>query len=108
MDVLVIISNRTKLFKNLQPGPREIEDNYGNIVKSLEANKQFIEKTPELLKILYGEEEKDVPKPVKKFFSRLFVIPRKLAFHPTGFSDFGRKYFETEEVSQEISKILET
>lgn len=106
MDVLVIISNRTKLFKNLQPGPREIEDNYGNIVKSLEANKQFIEKTPELLKILYGEE--DVPKPVKKFFSRLFVIPRKLAFHPTGFSDFGRKYFETEEVSQEISKILET
>ena len=105
LDVLFIISNRTKMFKKLQPGPRDIEDNYGKIVKSLKTNKKFIEKTPKLLELLY--DQTDVPDPVKENFSTLFVIPRRLAFNHPGFSDFGRKYFETEEVSQEISKLLE-
>lgn len=105
LDVLFIISNRTKMFKKLQPGPRDIEDNYGKIVKSLKNNKIFIEKTPKLLEFLY--EQTDVPDPVKENLAYLFIIPRRLAFNPPGFSDFGRKFYSIDTLSNEISKIME-
>ena len=106
LDALFIISNRSGFLKKFQPGPRDIEDNYGKIVKSLKNNTIFIEKTPELLDFLYNQT--DVPDPVKENFATLFVIPRRLTFNPTGFSDFGKKFYSIDTLSIKISNLFKT
>ena len=105
LDYLFIISEQTEMFKKLQPGPRKIGD-YEKAIEDLKNNKRFIEKTPKILELLYNET--NVPDPVKKNLSYLFIIPRRLAFNHPGFSDFGRQLNSITEISIKISNLLKT
>ncbi|MCK5260789.1 MAG: hypothetical protein KAJ44_01240 [Thermoplasmatales archaeon] len=105
LDYLFIISEQTEMFKKLQPGPRKIGD-YEKAVEDLKSNKKFVEKIPEILKLLYNET--NVPDPVRENLSYLFVIPRKLAFNHQGFSGFGVQFNSINELSIKISNLLKT
>jgi len=103
LDYLFIISEQIEMFKKLQPGPRKIGD-YEKAIEDLKNNKRFIEKTPEILKILYNET--DVPEPVKENLPHLFIIPRRLAFNHPGFSGFGVQLNSIMELSTKISELF--
>ncbi len=105
VDYLFVISEQTEMFKKLQPGSRKIGD-YEKAIEDLKSNKKFIEKTPEILELLYNQT--NVPDPVKENLPYLFVIPRKLAFNHPGFSDFGRQFNSVNAISIEISNLLKT
>jgi hypothetical protein len=103
-DFLVFISSQNNYIKKFTHNIHEEED-YKEAIKSLQNDKRFITRSPEICKLLFKEQ--NTTDEITKQLPYLFIFPEKLIhFHP-GFSSFGAKYFNLLSKSRDISRLFE-
>lgn len=104
LDFLILISSQNSYIKKFTQGIRKIGD-YEQAIESLQKDKRFTARSPEICELLYRE--KNPPVDIIEQLPYLFIFPEKLTDFYPGFSSFGAKYFNLFSTSRDISRLFE-